>query len=150
VPTASTVPNFITALLSAMQTALPGVQVSPAWPGPDVTDEETLFVGSEVESWDVEIPTMKAGRKQRQETYTVTLEAWVAKPGLLRSESANAARTRAIEIIDAVDSFLADDPQLTPSVLWARMDGRGATLVPFDKGWSCQATASISVAARLT
>ena len=149
-PTASTVPAFIDALLAAMTTALPGVQVSAAWPGPDVTDEETLFIGAEVENWDLEIPTMKAGRKQRQETYTVSLEAWVAKPGLLRAESASAARTRAVEIIDAVDSFLADDPALTPSVLWARLEGRGATLVPFDKGWSCQATASISVAARLT
>ena len=133
-----------------MTTALPGVQVSPSWPGPDVTDEETLFVGAEVKNWNLEIPTMKAGRKQRQETYTITLEAWVARPGLLRAESANAARTRAIEIIDAVDSFLADDPELIASILWARMDGRGAALVPFDKGWSCQATASISVAARLT
>lgn len=148
--TTSTLPAFIDALLAAMQTALPGVQVSEAWPGPGITQDETLFIGGEVTSWDVDIPTMKAGRKQRQETYTVTLEAWVAQPGKLRAESANAARTRAVEIIDSVDSFLADDPELIASIQHARITSRGASLVPFEKGWSCQATASIEVAARLT
>lgn len=149
-PTASTVPAFIDALLAAMTTALPAVQVSAAWPGPDANDEEMLFVGDAVEAWDLEIPTMKAGRKQRQETYTVTIEAWVAKPGLLRADSAAAARTRAIQIVDEVDSFLADEPELIDSILWARLGSRGATLVPFGPGWACQATASIEVAARLT
>lgn len=149
-PTSSTVPGVIDALLAAMQTALPGVQVEPAWPGPDTTESESLFIGPEITDWELEIPTMKAGRKQRQETYTITVEAWVAQPGKLRAESANAARTRAIELIDAVDSLLADEPGLTAEVLWARMGAREAALVPDGKGWSCQATAEIQVAARLT
>lgn len=149
-PTASTVPAFIDALLAAMKTALPGVQVSPAWPGPDVTNEETLFIGDSIDDWTSTIPNMVGGRKQRQETYTVTVEAWVAKPGALRADSAEAARTRAIEIIDAVDSFLADDPELIDEIQHARLTDRGASLVPFDRGWACQASASIEVAARLT
>lgn len=148
--TSSTVPSFCTALLTAMQTALPGVQVSAAWPGPESTDNETVFIGDEVADWDVDIPTMKAGRKQRHETYTVTVEAWVAKPGALREASAGEARTRAVQLIDAVDSLLADDPELIASILHARIIGRTATLVPFDKGWACQATADIQVEARLT
>ena len=148
--TASTVPAFIDALLAAMTSALPSVQVSAAWPGPDADDEEMLFIGDAVESWDLEIPTMKAGRKQRQETYTVTVEAWVAKKGELRADSATAARTRAIELIDEIDEFLAETPSLLDSIQWARLTGRGATLVPFGQGWACQATAAIEVAARLT
>ena len=147
--TATTLPAFVTALLAAMQTALPSVQVSPAWPGPDTADE-TLFIGEEITDWDVDIPTMKAGRKQRQEAYVVTVHAWCAKPGELRAASAGAARTRAIALIDAVDSFLANDPELIAGIQHARLVARSASLVPFDKGWACQATADIQVEARLT
>lgn len=132
-----------------MRAALPGVQVSDAWPGPD-TANETLFIGEEIDDWDSDIPTMKAGRKQRQETYTLTIEAWVAVPGSLRSVSAGEARTRAIELIDVLDSLLADEPELIEGIQHARLTSRTATLVPFDKGWACQATASIQVEARLT
>lgn len=149
-PTSSTVPTFCTALLSAIQSALPGVQVSASWPGPDVTENETVFIGDEVADWDVDIPNMKAGRKQRHETYTITVEAWAAKPGALRQDSAGQARTRAVQLIDAVDSLLADEPELIDSILHARIVGRTAALVPFDKGWACQATADIQVEARLT
>ena len=149
-PTTSTVPAFIDALLAAMKLALPGVQVEAAWPGPDVTDNETLFIGEAVTDWTSDIPTMVVGRQPRQESYTVTVEVWVAKPGALRAASAGEARTRAIEIVNAVDSFLADDPDLTVPISWARITSRGATLVPFGSGWACQATAEIEVEARLT
>ena len=148
--TTTTVPAFLAALESALTTALPGVQVSGAWPGPEITAEESVFIGDTVDDWDVAIAGMKTGRKHRTETYTVTVEAWVAKPGELRADSATEARTRAIALIDEIDEFLADDPKLIDSILHARLTGRGATNVPFGKGWACQATASIEVAARLT
>lgn len=149
-PTTTTVPDFLAALVPLISAALPNVQVTEVWPGPNAQDTEMVFLGDVVENWDVEIPTMKAGRKQRQESYDVTVEAWVAKPGELREESATTARTRAIEIIDAIDDLLADTPEIIADIQHARLTGRGATLVPFDKGWACQATAVISVAARLT
>ena len=148
--TTTTVPAFLAALETALAAALPGVQVSSTWPGPDITEDESVFIGDEVADWDVEIPNIGPGRKQRQETYTVTVEAWVAKPGELRSASAVAARSRAIGLIDEIDEFLADTPKLIDSIQHARLTGRGATLVPFGKGWACQATAAIEVAARLT
>lgn len=147
--TASTVPAFIDALLAAIRTALPAVQVVEAWPGPDTADE-TVFIGEEITEWTLEIPTMKAGRKQRQESYVVTVECWVAKPGALRSVAAGQARTRAIQIIDAVDSLLANTPKLQADVQTAVIDSRGASLVPFGTGWACQSTAEIRVEARLT
>ena len=149
-PTSTTVPDFLAAIVPLIAAELPGVQVSPVWPGPDVTEDETVFMGDAVENWDVEIPTMKAGRKQRQESYDVTVEAWVGKQGQLREASATAARTRAIELIDVIDSMLANTPEIIADIQHARLTGRGAILVPFDKGWACQATATISVAARLT
>jgi hypothetical protein len=150
VPTTTTVPDFLTAFVPLIAEALPDVQVSPVWPGPNATEDETVFMGEAVENWDVEIPTMKAGRKQRQESYDVTVEAWVGKPGELREASATEARARAIELIDAIDDLLADTPEIIADIQHARLTGRGATLVPFDQGWACQATATISVAARLT
>lgn len=148
--TTTTVPAFLAALETALVSALPGVKVSGAWPGPEAQDAEMVFVGDSVDDWDVEIPSIKAGRKQRQESYTVTVEAWVAKPGALRAASAAEARSRAVELIDEIDDFLADNPKLIDSIQHARLVGRGATLVPFGQGWACQATASIEVAARLT
>lgn len=148
--TTTTVPAFLDALTSALTTALPGVQVSRAWPGPDVTDEESVFVGDSVDEWTVDIPAIKAGRKPRQESYVVTVEAWVAKPGALRADSAKEAQDRAIALINEIDEFLADNPKLVDSIQHARLTGRGATLVPFGKGWACQATAEITVEARLT
>ena len=148
--TTTTVPAFLAALETALAAALPEVQVSGAWPGPEITANESVFISDEVSDWDVEIPTMKAGRKHRQETYTVTVEAWVAMPGELRAASATTARARAIALIDEIDEFLAETPTLVDSILWARLSGRGATLVPFGQGWACQATAAISVSARLT
>lgn len=132
-----------------MTTALPGVQVSAAWPGPDVNDEEMLFIGDAVTEWTSGIASMKVGRQQRAEEYSVNVEAWVAKPGALRADSAGEARTRAIQIVDAVDSLLADDPTLTMPVIVAEVSDRAATLVPFGTGWACQATATIRVQARL-
>jgi hypothetical protein len=150
VPTSTTVPDFLAAFVPLMAAALPGVKVTPVWPGPEAQDDEMVFMGDTVGNWDVDIPTMKAGRKQRQESYDVTVEAWVGKPGELREASATAARTRAIELIDAIDDLLADTPEVIADIQHARLTGRGATLVPFEKGWACQATATISVAARLT
>lgn len=149
-PTSSTVPAFLDSLLAQIGSELSDVQVSSAWPGPNATENESVFIGDSIDNWNVEIPTMKAGRKQRQETYSLTVEAWVAVPGELRQDSAAAARSRAIELIDALDSLLADDPDLGEPILWARLTDRSATLVPFDKGWACQATATIDVEARLT
>lgn len=149
-PTTTTVPAFLAALQSALETAMPSVQVSGTWPGPEITADESVFIGDTIDNWDVEIPNIGPGRKQRQESYTVTVEAWVAKPGELRSASATAARTRAIEIINEIDDFLADSPKLLDGIQHARLTGRGATLVPFGSGWACQATAEIEVNARLT
>ena len=148
--TTTTVPAFLAAFVPLLQAALPGVKVTPVWPGPEAQGDEMVFMSDSVDNWDVEIPTMKAGRKQRQESYDITVEAWVGKKGELREASATAARARAIELIDAIDDMLADDPEVIPAVQHARLTGRGATLVPLEKGWACQATATIEVAARLT
>lgn len=148
--TTTTVPDFLEAFVPLLAAALPGVQVSPVWPGPEATEDETVFLGDSVDNWDVAIPTAKAGRKQRQESYDVTVEAWVGKQGELREESATASRSRAIELIDAIDNLLADEPEIIASIQHARLTARSATLVPFSKGWACQATATITVEARLT
>lgn len=109
-----------------------------------------MFISDAVTEWTSGIASMKVGRQQRAEEYSIGIETWVAKPGALRADSAGGARTRAIEIIDAVDSLLANDPSLIDPTIVVEVSDRGATLVPFGTGWSCQATATIRVQARLT
>lgn len=148
--TTTTAIDFLEALLVELRAALPGVQVEASWPGPDVTEKESVFFGPAIDPWDVELANISAGRKHRQETYTVTVEVWVATPGELRAESKIAGLRRAMELTEAIGNLLADKPRLIPSIQYAELTARPATSVPFATGWSSQVAVSIEVHARLT
>lgn len=143
-----TIPAFVAALVSELDDALPDVQVTRSWPGPSAQPDEMVFINDTIES-DMEIATIKAGRKWYDETFTVTVEVWVASPGELIDESAATVQDRAYELTDAIRSLLADEPKLA-DVKWGQMTGRPLTLVPFDKGWACQGLVSVEVSTRLT
>ena len=142
------IPGFVAALVSAIDTALPNVQVTDAWPGPNAQPNEMVFINDTIES-DMEIASIKAGRKLYDETFTVSVEVWVAKPGTLLAENATVVRSRAYDLTDTVRSLLADEPKLG-NVRWGQISGRPLTLVPFDQGWACQGLVSVSVSVRLT
>lgn len=148
--TTTTAYDFLDALLDALRTALPGVQVEAAWPGPDATKNESVFFGDSIEPWGTGIPALTTGRALRQESYTVTVEVWVAVPGELRPASKMASLRRSGELVASIDNLLANTPRLIPSIQYARLTARPATSVPFAKGWATQVAASIEVEARLT
>lgn len=167
--TTTTIVDFKTQLLARLTTALATagedsepVQCEYAWPGPN-TEPNTVFfgrwpdAGAILPSIRIEsaIPTIKAGRKQRQESYTVEVSIFTAGPDLSAdSASAAIADDRAFTIHAALDSMLADDPQIgLPSIQWARIASTEVLAggpFPYEKGYSVLLLVSIDVEARLT
>lgn len=159
--------QLVDQLTTALATAgLSGgqVQVSYWWPGSG-TEPDTVYFGRRpdlnlnpsvrIES---EIPTIKAGRKQRQESYTVelTIESWRLD---LTPEQAETMETWAFSVLDKLDDLLADDPQIGFSdpkpIQWARLGdvelvGGGPINNPVGSGFLMLLIASINVQARLT
>lgn len=160
--TTSTIPafydRFVTVATSALATSSRSggqVQVAYAWPGASTRDE-SVFLGRHPETADIrldatsDIPTLKAGRKQRQENYDVEFTVWVFRPDL-HPDDAKICHVRAFEILDDLEDELADDPQLgLPSIQLAKMTDLVQILWPFETGWSCELVATLEVRARLT
>lgn len=145
--TTSTVPTFKTALIAALQarSGLQGVTIAYAWPGPTST-AEMVALGRVEDS--VDIPIMKAGRRHRDEDYTLDVVIWCSKPGSTPLK-ANDVEARAYEIKAELEDLLAESPQLITEILWAEYAGHDSEFVPLDKGWAWQLTARVRVRARL-
>lgn len=160
--TSSTVPTvkarLVTEFTTALATASPAggqVQVAYAWPGSN-TQLEVVFLGYHPDLRDIrlealsEIPTIKAGRKHRQETYTVPVTVWTFDPKYT-ADKAQQCEARAFALFDPLQDALADDPQIGLSAIQSAMLGDyAATLWPFNKGWACELVFEVNVAARLT
>jgi hypothetical protein len=109
------------------------VQVSHGWPG-EAMENESIWVGA-VEG-ELLVPTMRAGRKRRQDEFTV--DVWVLA-GIPGNGTAEEAEERCELLVYAVDDVIADDPHL------GGLDGlRGGAYVssiegpdaePTDEGW---------------
>lgn len=134
------------------------ITVSYAWPGPSAAAEEQVFLGHHPELRDLsinpshEIPTIKAGRTQRNEEYAVPVTIWVFDS----DTTAAAARTveaRAVALFAYCENIHADTPRigLAPSVIEKAVIGDwSSTLWPFNKGWACALVFDVNVKARLT
>lgn len=151
-PTTSTLGLAWQALVTAIDTGALAGRVFYAWPGPQAAQQnyEVAWVNGAVKDWAQEIPTIKAGRKQRQETYTLEVIIWVAKPELT-SETAKTVVDRALLLADVVDDALANDVQVGElNVQWAMLAKREMDLVPYESGWGAQIVLSVEAHARLT
>lgn len=149
--TTSTVTDFKSALIAALAARpdMTGVQVVYSWPGP-TTRPEAVFFGESL-SGESEIPTIKAGRKQRSETYELEIVCWVFLTASTPTTGAQEAEARAFELMQSVDDLLADDPQVgVQFVQWARLGNFESLLAPVEKGWACALSRKINVQARLT
>lgn len=165
--TTSTLPafhaRFVTIAKGALATAgRDGGQVSVyhAWPGTVLMGvDEAVFGGSwpdrqgpPLVTTDVtsEIPTLKAGRKQRQENYDFDFTVWVFRPDA-NPGNPEVAQTRAYDILDDLEDEFADDPQIgLASIQHAVIRDIRQTLWPFETGWSCVLETTVEVDARLT
>lgn len=154
--TTSTVPTVKARLVALFDAAL-DVPVTWAWPGPD-TAPECVFLGPHPQLADIrldlssDIPTIKAGRKQRQEEYRVRVTVWSFRPELT-SADAEECETRAFDLAAEVEDVLADDPRLgLPAgvIQYAEIESTASTLFPFQAGWACELAIDVAVRARLS
>lgn len=146
------------ALVTVLNTGELAGKVHYAWPGPQLTKgaHEAVWV-DEIPEWTQTIPNIKAGRKQRQETYTLELVLWVAKPDAVGQAGAQATFERGLALIAVAENALADDVQLAgddepaeTAIQWVVLSDRTIALIPHDKGWGAMATLRFEGNARLT
>lgn len=154
--TTSTVATVKAQLVSQLDAALT-VPCTYAWPGKS-TAAECVFLGPHPETADIRldlsssIPTMKAGRKQRQEEYTVRVTVWVFRPDLTTADAAT-CETRAFAILADIEDVLANDTRIglgSAVIHHMSIDSIASTLFPFQTGWACELGIDIAVEARLT
>lgn len=149
--TTTTIGEARQALVTAIDTGELDGKVSYAWPGPPGADRTEFAYVDQVRDWTMDIPNIKAGRKQRQESYTFELVIFTAA----LETDATGAKTcfdRALTLLAEVEDALADDVQLgdTDIQLLQTVGVDGVELVPFMKGWACTLVALIAGQARLT
>lgn len=127
---------------------LAGVQISYAYRGTQKTAKEAIWCGFARDA-SVEIASLKAGRKRRDETYVQDLVVEVFKDGATQQDTDD----RALALFAEVDGILADDPQLgfvAGEIHWAVMSGWDQVSGSTDTGHACRFEIDITVKARLS
>lgn len=149
---------FTTALATASEQGTQ-VQVNYTWQGAD-TEQETVFLSTFPQPGSParidrsqEIANIKAGRKHRNEEYTVPITVWVVRTDLTPL-NAQTAVERSETIVALLADVLADDPTLglDPGVLqWAVLTAGPIEYLPYGEGsgWVVSTELSIEVHARL-
>lgn len=150
-PTTSTIGVFRAALVTALDTGALAGKVHYAWPGPQIAKgAHEAFWFDEMPEWSQTIPNIKAGRKQRQETYTLEGVLWVAQPDV-GVDGAQACFERALVLAAVPENALADDVQLGETgIQWSLLNDRKPALVPHENGWATLITMQFEGNARLT
>lgn len=148
--TTSTVPVVMPALKKVIEDKLPGdVRAFDAWPGNESIPEMVIFGAYEWEMY--EIPTYKAGRKQRQEEWTVIFELVVFDTtGHTEPDDAKPSRDRAFELFQALEDVVADDPDIDlADVQRIELRPDEAQFHTYDRGWAFSISGTFRVWARL-
>lgn len=106
--TGSTVYAVRAALVASLTAngALTGVQVSHGYPGESKIKREAIYVDRVVGQH--RIANIKAGRKQRDETYSATVVVSVVKD----RGSVAEVEQRALVLLQEVEDTIADDPSI--------------------------------------
>lgn len=145
--TRSTAPTFRAALLAALQAraALAQVQTGYSHPGAS-REDETIYLG-ELRGTS-QIPTIRTGRKARQERYT--LDVWFDVDAV--GPDAQTASERAWSLYGELEDVLAADPSVgLAQPFWAVIGDFTETLM-FDesrRGWGSLLRVGVDVEARL-
>lgn len=154
--TTSSLPSVKAALLALLTTEFSGtdVSVSYAWTGANLPQAVYLGRREDVPTWtsviDSDIATIKAGRKWRDENYTIelTAETWRSD---VRPEDAAEVDAQAFTFIAEVEDVLANDPKLgLTSIQWAKVRTIEVTGRVDGSGWVVVALITLEVRARLT
>jgi len=83
------------------------------------------FAGAESDN---SIPVMRAGTKKVDEEYVVTLVVQVLKT---QGEGQPACDLDAAALLAEVQQFYAENPQITPEIMWAQVGGWEQSIGPF-------------------
>lgn len=149
--TTSVVPFITDALLALLREKADGVPVFESWPGDTESQAERIVFGST--EWEIyEVPTIKVGRKQRQEEFGVAFEVWMLNPVGTSPGDPKAARDRCFEIFATIENALAND--ITGGSDFAHVQQvqvRPTSSGPrkFERGWGYRVAGEIAVKARL-
>lgn len=142
----STVPAVKAQLVALLTAALPTVDVTYSHPG-DAIQPESVYLGGVRGSHDY--PVVRAGRKPRQETYTI--DVWIE--ALRDGTTSQEAEERAWVLFGELEDAIADDPTLGLAIVgWARVADWDDFLA-WDlqrQGWSARIRAGVTIEARLT
>lgn len=128
--------------------ALAAVQVEPVWPG-DATKQQAIWFGDVRGRRDYVV--MRAGRKPRDEQYTVDVFCQALRP----DKWSEAAETDAIALMAEIEDLVAADPAIGLSAtLPTLVVGAGSFTVTNgvlgDAGWGCLIRLELEVRARLS
>lgn len=147
----SSVPLILDALLDTLTAAMP-VPVFEAWPGDAAAEREMVFFGET--TWlEYVIPTIKAGRKARQENYEIEFEVWRVLDEGTTPAAPKASRDRCFELFGLVEDALAEDVTAGAgfeSIQWAVSRPETAGPRKFERGFAYRVAGSIEVHARLS
>lgn len=150
-PAASSYIDVAAALKSQLETALPDIQVMR---GVKLDRLQSAFIAiGGIEDGNHTIPTMRAGRKRRQEEYKLIINLVATRKGPDPVE----AETKVFELFDTLEDILAEDPALgigtTPDYV-----GLVCVMNDFDldsvydqerSGWRAMIVAKVLVTVRL-
>ena len=153
-PTHSVVLPVEDAIVAQLGAAL-SVPVTYVWPGKS-TEPIAVFLGQHPEVGDImvdvsgEDPVMKAGRRQRQESFEVVLTIWAFRPDLTHADARLAAGSAHAVFNDIDDVFRNDFDLGVAGVQSTTITSYPRRLFPFAAGWAAEIRMTVQVAARLT
>lgn len=147
--TTSVVPAVLDSLIAAVEASDYPYAVFEAWPG--VAAEPNMLFFDEI-TWNLyEIPTMKAGRRQRQEEVSIGWQQWTFG-GTDDPTDVATVRDDAFGALSHLEDVLAVDPTAGvgfPTVQQVQLSPTAAGPAAFERGWVYRISGSITIAARL-
>lgn len=153
IPTNTTLHAGWKALATAVNVGPLAGKVSFAWPGPAAKGAKELAWVDDVVDFSQQIVGMKAGRKMREEFYTLELVLWVTRPqGNNQPAAAEQCLLRALELQAVIEDALADDVQLGETGIekLELADWEITFPVPVEQSWGCQIVSAVDVEALLS
>lgn len=145
-PTSSTLVSVETALVDLLRRRYGSdVRVDGAPPGEDKLERDNVYLGDvRGEHTDA---AMKAGRRWRDESYSIDVVVWTLRPGAEVSE----AKAAAVDLWETVENVLADNPTLgVEGVTGAGISEFEVSAMMNPNGAVCQIVLSVDITARLT
>jgi hypothetical protein len=124
--------------------SLTGVTVEPGWPGDRVPAAQLIWF-DEIDGA-ISVPVMTGGRKQRADTFTLSIQIRVIGLGTL-----DETMSRLFEIVGVVENLLADDTSLgdLDGVLSAELTNGRQTSAMFPEGPAAYGELILTIETRL-